>query len=74
MSCRVNVYWATRHYDELARIRREHGLSSVTPTPAFLVKTHESAMDDRADRGGRIEHRVRQIARVFVRQKSKDAD
>jgi hypothetical protein len=59
----MNVYWASRHYEDLARIRSEQGLPSSAPTPPFLVAVHERAMDERADRGGRIEHKVRRIAR-----------
>lgn len=70
MSCRINVYWASQHYDELARIREEHGLRAGAATPAFLLATHRNAMDDRADRGGRVEHKVREIARQVMRQKS----
>jgi len=69
-SCRVNVYWASQHYDELARIREEHGLRPSTSTPPFLLETHRNAMDDRAGRGGRVEHKVREIARQVMRQKS----
>jgi hypothetical protein len=69
-SCRINVYWASQHYDELARIRQEHGLRPVTSTPPFLLETHRNAMDDRAGRGGRVEHKVREIARQVMRQKS----
>jgi hypothetical protein len=69
-SCRINVYWASQHYDELARIRQGHGLRPGTSTPAFLLKTHRSAMDDRANRGGRVEHKVREIARMVMRRSS----
>ena len=37
VACRMNVYWASRHYDDLARIREQQGLSSRAPTPSFLV-------------------------------------
>ncbi len=67
-SCRINLYWASQHYEELARIRREHGLPAGGSTPAFLVGTHRNAMEERADRGGRVEHRVRQIARLVMRR------
>ena len=69
-SCRINVYWASQHYEELARIRQEHGLRPGTSTPPFLINTHRNAMDDRASRGGRVEHKVREIARLVMRQKS----
>ena len=32
-------------------------------TPSFLVQAHASAMEERAERGGKVEHKVRQIAR-----------
>jgi hypothetical protein len=69
-SCRVNVYWARRHYEDLARIREDQGLPARAATPGFLIKTHESALADRAGRGGRVEHRVRNIARIFMRKPS----
>jgi hypothetical protein len=62
VSCRMNVYWASRHYQDLARIRSEQGLPSSAPTPPFLVDVQKRAMEERGDRG-RVEHKVRQIAR-----------
>jgi hypothetical protein len=67
VSCRINVYWASQHYDDLAGIRRGQGLSDGAATPAFLIQVHERAMDERAERGGRVEHKVRQIARRVMR-------
>jgi hypothetical protein len=65
----MNVYWASQHYEDLAGIRREQGLAPSAATPSFLVQVHERAMDERAERGGRVEHKVRQIARrVMGRQ------
>jgi hypothetical protein len=69
-SCRMNVYWASRHYNDLAAIRRRQGLPGEVRTPPFLVAVHERAMDDRADRGGRVEHKVRQIARRAMRRQA----
>lgn len=69
-SCRMNVYWASRHFSELASIRREHGMKDAAATPPFLLKTHQDAMDDRAGRGGRVEHKVRVIARMMMRKQS----
>jgi hypothetical protein len=63
IACRMNVYWASQHFEDLAGIRRQQGLSASAPTPAFLVQVHEAAMCERAERGGRVEHKVRQIAR-----------
>jgi hypothetical protein len=70
VSCRMNVYWASQHYDDLSRIRNEQGLSASVPTPSFLVEVHARAMDERAGRGGRVEHKVRQIARRAMRAPS----
>jgi hypothetical protein len=66
-SCRMNVYWASQHYDDLARIRRQQGLPAAADTPGFLVQAHAKAMDERARHGGRVEHKVRQIARLVMR-------
>jgi hypothetical protein len=67
-SCRINLYWASRHYDGLVAIRTTQGLGAETATPSFLIGTHRAAMDDRANRGGRVEHRVRQIARRVMQR------
>ena len=69
-SCRINVYWAAQHYDELARIREQQGAPASAATPSFLIRTHQDAMDDRAGRGGRVEHKVRKIARLVMRRNS----
>lgn len=66
-SCRMNVYWASQHYEALAGIKRQQGLAGGAPTPAFLIQAHERAMNERAERGGRVEHKVRQIARQVMR-------
>lgn len=66
-SCRMNVYWASRHYDDLAQIRSQQGLRAPADTPSFLLAAHDGAMTERADHGGRDEHRVRQIARRAMR-------
>ncbi len=68
VSCRMNVYWASQHYEDLARIRHGQGLPVAADTPSFLVQAHERAMNERADRGGRVEHKVRQIARRVMRR------
>jgi hypothetical protein len=67
VSCRMNVYWASQHYEALAGIRRQQGLPGSPATPAFLLQAHERAMNERAERGGRVEHKVRQIARQVMR-------
>jgi hypothetical protein len=63
----MNVYWASQHYEALAGIKRQQGPAGGAPTPAFLIQAHERAMDERAERGGRVEHKVRQIARQVMR-------
>ena len=69
VSCRMNVYWASQHYEDLAEIRQREGLRSPSDTPAFLLQAHECAMSERAERGGNVEHKVRQIARRAMRGK-----
>jgi hypothetical protein len=68
VSCRMNVYWASQHYEELASIRRGQGLPTAAATPPFLLEAHQGAMNERADRGGRVEHKVRQVARLAMRR------
>jgi uncharacterized protein with PIN domain len=70
VSCRINLYWASQHYKDLAEIRERQGLPGPAAAPSFLVKAHRDAMDDRAARGGRVEHRVRVIARRIMRRQS----
>jgi hypothetical protein len=72
VSCRMNVYWASQHYDDLAGLRRRQGLRDTADTPPFLLAAHASAMDDRAGRGGKVEHKVRQIARRVMREQARD--
>lgn len=66
-ACRINVYWASIHYDALTSIRDRQGLSAAPTTPPFLRDAHERAMTERADRGGSVEHKVRRIARAAMR-------
>lgn len=70
ISCRMNLYWATQHYEDLARIRQRQGPPAATPP--FLLRAHVSAMDERADHGGKVEHKVRQIARRAMRSAARD--
>jgi hypothetical protein len=70
VSCRINVYWASQHYDALASIRDGQGLAPAPATPSFLLASHEQAMTERADRGGKVEHKVRRIARESMRQQA----
>ncbi|HVM67838.1 MAG TPA: hypothetical protein VMU14_23385 [Acidimicrobiales bacterium] len=59
--CRINVYWATQHYEELAQIRAQRGLDATNSSPSFLVKSHKQAMGERPNAG--VVHRVRAVAR-----------
>jgi hypothetical protein len=68
--CRMNVYWASQHFADLARVRQQQGLASAAETPSFLREVHRHAMNERAGRGGRAEHRVRQIARRAMRRQA----
>jgi hypothetical protein len=65
------VYWASQHYEELAGVRRRQGLPAGAATPPFLRHAHERAMDERAERGGRVEHKVREIARRVMRAQAR---
>lgn len=67
VSCRMNLYWASQHYGDLAHIREGQGLAPAAATPPFLVDVQRHVADERATRGGRIEHKVRQIARRAMR-------
>jgi hypothetical protein len=70
VACRINLYWASQHYEALARIRQEQGLAETAPAPTFLLDGQEHATAERADKGGRVEHKVRQIARRAMRAPS----
>jgi len=70
VSCRINIYWATQHFEELARIREQHGDKRSTSTPGFLIEVQKDVVDDRAERGGKVEHKVRKIARDVMSHES----
>jgi hypothetical protein len=72
VSCRMNVYWASQHYEDLAGIRHRQGLRAPADTPPFLLQAHVCAMAERAERGGKTEHKVRQIARRVMRREARD--
>ncbi len=72
VSCRINVYWASQHYEDLAGIRQRQGLRAPADTPSFLLHAHVCAMAERAERGGKVEHKVRQIARRVMRREARD--
>jgi hypothetical protein len=68
----MNVYWASQHYHDLAGIRQQQGLRAIADTPSFLLRAHASAMEERAERGGKVEHKVRQIARRAMSREGRD--
>jgi hypothetical protein len=68
----MNVYWASQHYEDLAGIRHRQGLRAPADTPPFLLQAHVCAMAERAERGGKTEHKVRQIARRVMRREARD--
>jgi hypothetical protein len=37
--CRVNLYWAFQHYEELATIQQANELVAHPETPSFLIET-----------------------------------
>ncbi|GAC1676913.1 MAG: hypothetical protein NVS9B9_31060 [Ktedonobacteraceae bacterium] len=38
-SCRVNLYWAFQHYEELAVLRQANSLTPKPESASFLVET-----------------------------------
>jgi hypothetical protein len=44
-SCRVNMYWAYQHYDELASLRQARGMAARPQTASFLVDTSKKIDD-----------------------------
>ncbi len=43
--CRVNLYWAFQHYNELAQLRSANDLPPKPPTAPFLVETSKKIDD-----------------------------
>jgi len=67
-SCRINLYWATQHYDVLAQLRERRGLPGGASSPAFLLASHKQAMAEREARGAPRESKVRAVARKVMRR------
>ena len=44
-SCRVNLYWAFQHYEELAAVRQANNLPAKPATAPFLVETSRKIDD-----------------------------
>jgi hypothetical protein len=68
VSCRINLYWASQHYDRLRSIRDEQGRPGTVASPTFLVAAHARVMDDRAERGHNVDNKVRIAARKVMRR------
>jgi len=43
--CRVNLYWAYQHYEELATLRTANALAPKPETATFLVETSKKIDD-----------------------------
>ena len=43
--CRVNLYWAFQHYQELAAIRQANNLAPKPASASFLVETSKKIDD-----------------------------
>ncbi|HET8910035.1 MAG TPA: zinc ribbon domain-containing protein [Ktedonobacteraceae bacterium] len=43
--CRVNLYWAFQHYEELASLREANRLNARPKTATFLVETSKKIDD-----------------------------
>ncbi len=43
--CRVNLYWAYQHYQELATLRQANALAPKPETASFLVETSKKIDD-----------------------------
>jgi hypothetical protein len=72
VSCRINLYWASQHYDELARTREQKGLDPQAQTPAFLVRVSQHELAERARRGLKTDSKVRTIARKVMNGESSE--
>ena len=70
VSCRINLYWASQHLDDLREIRRKKGLSGTAPTPTFLIKAHKDSASERAETESHADDRVRATARKIMKRSS----
>jgi hypothetical protein len=39
--CRINMYWAFQHYQELAALRANHQLAPAPASPTFLLASSQ---------------------------------
>lgn len=70
-SCRINLYWAHQHFDELAEVRGRSGMAPRPNTPSFLVSCSKRALEERAPRTAQIQSKVREIAQRVMREDRK---
>lgn len=72
VSCRINLYWASQHYEELAGLREQKGLDPHAQTPPFLVQVSQHELAERTKRGARTDSKVRTIARRVMNGESSE--
>ena len=70
VSCRINLYWATQHFADLAKLRDEQGRVEPVSSPTFLLRAHRHAMEDRATRGHNVDNKVRVAARRAMQKRA----
>lgn len=73
VACRINLYWASQHYEELAGIRTRQRLDARPSTPEFLVGAHQRELSERAERGLDGMNKVREIARRAMLEESENS-
>jgi len=74
VGCRINLYWVSQHYDDLAELTEQQGRSEPVSSPTFLLRAHRHAMDDRAARGHDVDNKVRIAARKAMHRTRSEAD
>lgn len=57
--CRINLYWAFQHYEELARLREANKLAPRPQTASFLVDT--SKRIDNGPHAGWLRNTIRKF-------------
>ncbi|HLW03677.1 MAG TPA: hypothetical protein VKT82_33835 [Ktedonobacterales bacterium] len=58
-ACRINLYWAFQHYEELVAIRQAHRLAPQQETPVFLLDT--SARIDTGPQAGWLRSTIKKF-------------
>ena len=65
--CRINMYWAAQHYQELAVIRQAGKLTPAPETPSFLIKTSQKV--DRGPTAGWLYNTIKKFGLREARKK-----